>query len=93
MVRPRDSKGRFISEGKFLVGIFGPKHVLHIDTSDHYTGSTSRHGRAGSERKSNKSSSPPTVEPKRRQYMSVDPILNQEVDPERIRQFLSNQEE
>ena len=24
--------------------------------------------------------------------MSVDPILNQEADPERIRQFLSNQE-
>ena len=33
------------------------------------------------------------VEQRGRQYMSVDPILNQEADPERIRQFLSNQEE
>ena len=40
MVRPRDSRGRFI--GKFLVGIFGPKHITHINTSDHYIGSTSR---------------------------------------------------
>ena len=46
MVRPRDSKGRFISEGKFLVGIFGPKHVPHITTSDHYMGSASRQEKA-----------------------------------------------
>ena len=48
MVRPRDSKGRFI--GKFPVGIFGPKHIPHINTSDHYTGSTSRQRQAKSER-------------------------------------------
>jgi len=91
MVRPRDSRGRFI--GKFLVGIFGPKHIPHINTSDHYTGSTSRQGRAGSEGKSKGSSSPPTVEQRGRQYMSTDPVLNQEVDPKSIRQILSNQEE
>ncbi|CAF4294318.1 unnamed protein product [Adineta steineri] len=91
MVRPRDNKGRFI--GKFPVGIFAPKHIPHINTSDHYTGSTSRQGRAGSERKSKEPSSPPTIEQKGRQYMSVDPVLNKGADPEHIQQFLSNQKE
>jgi len=62
MVRPRDSKGRFIFEGKFPVGIFGPKHVPHINTSDCYTESASRRGNTGSEWRSKESSSPPTVE-------------------------------
>ena len=91
MVRPRDNRGGFI--GNFPAGISGPKHIPHINTSDHYTGSTSRQGRASSERKSKESSSPPMVEQKGRQYMSVDPVLNQEADPKHIWQFLSNQEE
>ena len=91
MVRPRDSRGRVI--GKFPVGIFGPKHIPHINTYDRYTRSTSRQGRAGSKRKSKGSSSPPMVEQRGRQYMSADPVLNQEADPESIRQILSNQEE
>ena len=90
MVRPRDSKGRFI--GKFPVGIFRPKRILHINTSDHYSGSTLRQGRAESEWKSKEPSSLPTVEQKGRQYMSANPVLNQGADPKHIRQFLSNQE-
>ena len=91
MVRPRDSKGRFI--GKFSVGIFGPKHIPHINTFDCYTRSTSRQRRSGSEMKSKETSSSPIVEQKGRQYMSVDLVLNQGDDPECIRQFLSNREE
>ena len=37
--------------------------------------------------------SPTTVEQKTKQHKSVDPILNQGVDPENIHQFLNNQEE
>jgi hypothetical protein len=42
MVRPRDNKARII--GKFPIGIFRPKDILQINTSDHYIGSTSRQG-------------------------------------------------
>ena len=93
MVRPRDSKGRFISEGKFLVGIFRAKHVPHINTSDCYTGSASRRGNTGNKWRYKEPSSPPTVEQKGKQYMSVDLVLNQGADPECTLQFLSNQEE
>lgn len=46
-----------------------------------------------SEWKPNEPSSPPTVEQKAKQHMSVDPILNQGADPECIWQFLKNREE
>ena len=93
MVRPRDRKGRFISEEKIPVGIFRPKHVPHINTSDLYTGITSRWGNVGSEWRSKEPSSPPIVEQKLKRHMSVDPILNQGGDPECIQQFLNNQKE
>ena len=37
MIRPRDRKGRFISERKFPVDIFGPKHTPRINAYDRYT--------------------------------------------------------
>ena len=81
MIRPRDRKGRFISKRKFPVGIFGPKHTPQINASDRYTGSTSRQGRYVSEWRPKEPPSPAIMEQKVKQHMSVDPILNQGVDP------------
>ena len=81
MIRPRDMKGMFISERKFPVGIFGPKHTPRINASDSYTGSTSRQGRVVSEWRPKEPPSPAIVEQKEKQHMSVDPVLNQGVDP------------
>ena len=93
MIRPRDRKGRFISEIKFPIGIFGPKHTPQINTYDRYIGSTSRQGRVVSEWSPKEPPSPATMEQKVKQHMSIDPILNQGVDLESIHQFLNNQEE
>ena len=76
MIRPRDRKGRFISERKFLVGIFGPKHTPHINAFDRYTRSTSRQGKVVSEWRPKEPPSPATVEQKAKHHMSPNPILN-----------------
>ena len=42
MVRARDVRGRYISVKKIPKDIFGPRKVLHINSTDSYTRSSSR---------------------------------------------------
>ena len=89
MVRVRDAKGRYVKQ-QIPKDLFGPRKVPHINSTDHYSGSSSRVAKISTcwQPKTPKIA---TVEkPKKQQEEEdskpTDPTTNQEVSPETVHQ-------